>query len=171
MLYIGILSDTHGYLNPALKSFFEPCDEIWHVGDWGNWETMEELLKWKPVRGVFGNIDGKEVRGRYPQDLVFMAEEVKVWMTHIAGYPGHYGTGIKSRIKQIRPDLLICGHSHILRVMKDNAFGMMYFNPGAAGIHGFQQKCTALRLRIEGKRMFGMEVWEQSRNQFPGTVV
>jgi putative phosphoesterase len=163
MIQIGILSDTHGFLNPALFDFFKDCDEIWHAGDWGDPNVMTQLTAFKPLRGVYGNIDGKEIRMEFPELTLFQVEDLKVCMIHIGGYPGHYAPGFRNKIKEQQFDLLICGHSHILRVMRDTGNGWMFINPGACGNHGFQKVNTAIRLKITGKKMHDLEVWEQKR--------
>jgi uncharacterized protein len=165
MKKVGILSDTHGYLNPALFAFFKDCDEIWHAGDWGNIETYNQLKSFKPLRSVWGNIDGRDIRIEMSEILQFEIEELKVCMLHIGGYPSHYSPQFKNCLLSYTPNIMVCGHSHILKVMKDKDLNLMHFNPGAAGIKGFHSKCTALRLKIEGKRMFDLEVWEVARNQ------
>lgn len=165
MKKVGILSDTHGYLNPSLFDFFETCDEIWHAGDWGNIETYDALKKYKPLKTVWGNIDGRELRAEMPEMLQFKIEDLSVCLLHIGGYPDRYSPLFKQSLTKNKPDIMVCGHSHILKVMKDKKLDMMHFNPGAAGIKGFHQVCTALRLKIEGKRMFDLEVWEMPRNQ------
>ena len=162
MKQIGILSDTHGFLNPALFKFFENCDEIWHAGDWGP-NVAEQLLPFKPLRGVYGNIDDQKIRSEFPEILSFDCEGVNVFMIHIAGYPGHYAPNFKKITKNYSPQLLICGHSHILRVMKDPTFNWLLLNPGACGNHGFQKVNTAVRLKIDQGKMLEMEVWEQKR--------
>jgi putative phosphoesterase len=161
---VGILSDTHGYFNPALFTFFEQCDELWHAGDWGDMAAVEIVKKFKPLRSVFGNIDGREIRQEFNEVAVFTIEELKVAMIHIGGYPGNYSPHFREIAKKEKPDIMVCGHSHILKVMRDEKYNLMHFNPGAAGNKGFHSVCTALRLQIEGKRMFGLEVWEQKRN-------
>lgn len=163
MLKVGILSDTHGTIPSGLFSFFESCDELWHAGDWGNIETVKALEDFKPVRGVYGNIDSQEIRSLFPLVNTFEVESVKVCMSHIGGYPGKYNPAFRSAFRKVQPDLVICGHSHILRVMKDQQENCMFFNPGAAGKEGFHKVCTALRLRIEGKRLFDLEVWETKK--------
>jgi putative phosphoesterase len=165
MKKVGILSDTHGFLNPVLIDFFKDCDEIWHGGDWGDIETFRQLNQFKPLRTVWGNIDGRELRMEMPEVNFFAVEELSVCIIHIGGYPGKYSPGCKKMLSQYKPDILVCGHSHILKVMKDKTLNTMVFNPGAAGIKGFHQVCTALRLKIDGKRMFDLEVWEVPRNQ------
>lgn len=165
MTNIGILSDTHGYLNPALFSFFERCDEIWHAGDWGDVETYEQLRQFKPLKTVWGNIDGRELRAEMPEINLFKIEDLSVCILHIGGYPGKYSPQFKKVLQQQPVDIMVCGHSHILKVMRDDKAGLMHFNPGAAGIKGFHNVCTALRFKIEGSRMFDLEVWELPRNQ------
>lgn len=165
MTKVGILSDTHGFIPPALFSFFEQCDEIWHAGDWGDLETFNKLNRFKKLRTVWGNIDGKELRLEMPEVNRFRVEELEVCMLHIGGYPDRYSPQFKKELLSGAPDVMVCGHSHILKVMRDKKLEMMHFNPGAAGIKGFHQVCTALRLNIDGKRMFDLEVWEVPRNQ------
>jgi putative phosphoesterase len=163
MKQIGIMSDTHSFLNPSLKEFFKDCDEIWHAGDWGNIELANSLEAFKPMRGVYGNIDGHEIRLRYPEINYFKMEGIAVLMIHIGGYPSHYSPGFKKIMKNQPIDLMICGHSHILRVMKDQNNKWMHINPGACGNHGFQSVNTAIRLKIDNTRLFDLEVWEQKR--------
>jgi putative phosphoesterase len=165
MKKVGILSDTHGFFNPVLFDFFKDCDEIWHGGDWGDLETYDQLKAFKPLKTVWGNIDGKELRIEMPEINHFSVEELTVSIIHIGGYPGKYSKACKAELLKNKPDILVCGHSHILKVMKDNVLNTMLFNPGAAGIKGFHHVCTAIRLKIEGKRMFDLEVWEVPRNQ------
>ncbi len=165
MIKVGILSDTHGYLNPALFSFFESCDEIWHAGDWGDIETYRKLKAFKPLKTVWGNIDGRELRIEMPEIQVFDVEDLTVCMLHIGGYPAKYSPQFRKVLQTRKVDIMVCGHSHILKVMRDEKNGLMHFNPGAAGVKGFHQVCTALRLKIDGKRMFDLEVWELPRNQ------
>lgn len=163
MVNVGILSDTHGYFNPLLFDFFKDCDELWHAGDWGDYAVAETIKAFKPVRGVYGNIDGRSIRLEYPEINTFTCEELTVTMLHIGGYPGKYSPRFRQQLKMNKPDIMVCGHSHILKVMRDQSYNLMHFNPGTAGIKGFHSVCTALRLKIEGKRMFDLEVWEQKR--------
>jgi putative phosphoesterase len=165
MKKVGILSDTHGFFNPLLYAFFKDCDEIWHAGDWGDMDTFNKLNQFKPLRTVWGNIDGRELRMEMPELSHFKVEELTVCIIHIGGYPDKYSPGFRKELDKFVPDIMVCGHSHILKVMKDKKLNMMHFNPGAAGIKGFHQVCTALRLKIDGKRMFDLEVWEVPRNQ------
>lgn len=163
MTRIGLLSDTHGFLHPRLFSFFEKTDEIWHAGDFGNLETADRLAAFKPLKGVYGNIDGKDVRVVYPQHQRFMCEGVDVWMTHIGGYPGHYEQYVKPEILNRPPNLFISGHSHILKVIYDKKLDFLHMNPGAAGYYGFHKVSTAIRFVIDGKNIRDLEIWEMER--------
>lgn len=163
MKRIGILSDTHGYMPPQLYDFFKDCDELWHAGDWGDLQTFDAINSFKPLKTVWGNIDGKELRTEMPESVVFEAEQLKVLMIHIGGYPGKYSARCLELIKQNRPDIVVCGHSHILKIMRDKTYGLMHFNPGAAGFKGFHSLSTALRFVIDGKQMKDMEVWEMPK--------
>lgn len=160
MKKIGLLSDTHSYLDPQLEEFFKNCDEIWHAGDVGNISILETLEKWKPIRCVYGNIDDYKLRAEYPEILNFKCEQVNVLLLHIGGSPGKYQATALSAIRQVQPQLFICGHSHILKVQYDKIHGMLFINPGAAGIHGFHQVRTAIRFIIEGKNIKNMEIIE-----------
>ena len=157
---IGLLSDTHGYLDPALLDHFADCDEIWHAGDVGDPSVLDRLEAQKPVRGVSGNIDDTTVRRRLPEDLRFTVNGLSVFMTHIGGYPGRYTARVKSILQTERPDLYICGHSHILKVMMDKSVGTLHMNPGACGRHGFHRMRTALRFSIDQGKVTGLEVIE-----------
>jgi putative phosphoesterase len=158
MIRIGILSDTHGRLLPKVLNFLSSVDEIWHAGDIGSLEILDELRKIKPLRAVYGNIDGTQVRRECSEELVFTAEDLKVFMTHIGGYPGRYHPKSKKTIEQEKPGLFVCGHSHILKVIFDQKYNMLHINPGAAGIYGIHKSITAVRLIIEGKEMRDLEV-------------
>jgi len=158
---IGLLSDTHSYLDPTIFEHFKNCDEIWHAGDIGDRAVVDELEKFKPLRAVFGNIDDKDMQVRYPEDVWFTCEDLTIWITHIGGAPPNYNPRIKKVLKSKVPDIFICGHSHILRVKKDPNFNnMLYLNPGAAGRHGFHIMKTILRFEIVGKEIKNMEVIE-----------
>ncbi|TNF42259.1 MAG: metallophosphoesterase [Bacteroidetes bacterium] len=165
MKRIGLLSDTHGYLHPRILKFFENVDEIWHAGDIGNIETADSLAAFKPLKAVYGNIDGTDVRTVYPLHQRFLCEEADVWITHIGGYPGHYERSVKHEIITNPPKLFICGHSHILKVIFDKKFNFLHMNPGAAGNKGFHVVCTALRFVIDGKDIRDLEIWEMKRNE------
>jgi len=160
---IGLLSDTHGYLDPRLFEIFSGVDEIWHAGDIGTIRTANQLATLKYLRAVSGNIDGNDIRQQYPKFEVFECEQISVWMTHIGGRPGKYERDIKKMLESGPPKLFICGHSHILKVMYDRTYDMMYINPGAAGQSGSHQIRTILRFTIEGTNMYDLEVIELGR--------
>ena len=160
MTRIGLLSDTHGYLDDAVYKHFNQCDEIWHAGDFGNIHIAEQLAAFKPLRGVYGNIDGQDIRRMYPEHLQFSCEEVKVWITHIGGYPGRYNPNIREKLNQNPPSLFISGHSHILKVMYDKKLGCLHLNPGAAGKQGWHKVRTLLRFSISGKEIHSLDAIE-----------
>lgn len=160
MTKIGLISDTHGYLAPVVFKHFAACDEIWHAGDFGTLALAEELAAFKPLRGVYGNIDGQDIRRIYPEDLRFQCEQVDVWMTHIGGYPGRYNMRIKQQIQSNPPKLFICGHSHILKVMYDKKLHCLHLNPGAAGKQGWHKVKTLMRFDIDGAEIKHLEVIE-----------
>jgi hypothetical protein len=157
---IGLLSDTHGWIHPRLFEHFADCDEIWHAGDIGNIETADKLAAFKPFRAVYGNIDDAMVRTVYKETLKFKAESVNVWITHIGGTPGHYNLSLKKALYLGPPNIFICGHSHIAKVMHDSRGGFLFVNPGAAGYHGFHKFMTAIRFQIDGSRIHDMELIE-----------
>lgn len=157
---IGLLSDTHGWIHPRLFDFFAGCDEIWHAGDIGNIETADKLAAFKPFRAVYGNIDDSNVRKVYKEHLMFEAGELRVWITHIGGTPGHFDQRVKPMIYEDPPDIFICGHSHIAKVMHDKKAGFLYINPGAAGYNGFHKFMTAIRFQIDGKNIHDLELIE-----------
>lgn len=160
MTRIGLISDTHGYLDEAVFEHFKNCDEIWHAGDFGSMEVIEKLRDFKPLRGVFGNIDDAGTRELFPEDLFFTCEGVNVFIRHIAGYPGRYAAGVKDKIVKNNSGLFISGHSHILKVMYDDKLQCLHMNPGAAGNHGWHQVRTLIRFDIDGKEMKHCEVIE-----------
>jgi putative phosphoesterase len=160
MTRIGLISDTHGYLDETVLSHFDTCDEIWHAGDFGTLALAEKLASFKPLRGVYGNIDGMDIRHIYPENLIFQCEEVKVLMTHIGGYPPRYNPRVKPLIIQHRPRLFICGHSHILKVIYDEKMECLHMNPGAAGNQGWHQVKTFITFAIDGKEMMDCKVTE-----------
>lgn len=158
---IGLLSDTHSFLDNKVFDYFKEVDEIWHAGDIGDADVINQLEKYKTVRAVYGNIDDKNIQSGYPEDNWFDCEGIIVWMTHIAGAPPNYNPRIKKVLQQKIPGLLICGHSHILKVVKDKTYqNMVYINPGAAGNHGFHHIKTILRFEILNKEIKNMEVIE-----------
>ncbi|MFH1296684.1 MAG: metallophosphoesterase family protein [Bacteroidota bacterium] len=160
---VGILSDTHGFLHPRIVDFFKDVDEIWHAGDIGSLETYLALEDLKPLRAVFGNIDGQDLRIRCPEVQVFQVEQVQVQMTHIGGYPGRYDRKAKDLLHENKPGLFVCGHSHILKVMYDKTHELLFINPGAAGKFGLHKAHTAVRMVIEGKTFKDLEVLDLPR--------
>ena len=163
MTRIGLLSDTHGYLHPRVSDFFKDCDEIWHAGDIGNIEVAEYLSALKPFRAVYGNIDGGKLRILFNEYLFFTIEKVKVLMIHIGGYPQKYSSHAKRLIASHKPQLFISGHSHVLKVMNDDVYGLLHINPGAAGKNGFHRKITMVRFVIEEENIREFEVFEADR--------
>jgi phosphoesterase, MJ0936 family len=160
MKRIGLLSDTHGYWDERYAEHFKDCDEIWHAGDIGSEEMVTKLSAIKPLRAVYGNIDGGNIRIDYPKVAHFTVEEVKVMMAHIGGYPGRYAPEIRNELYNTCPKLFIAGHSHILKVVYDDGLGCLHINPGAAGISGFHKVRTLIRFVIDGDRMKDLEVIE-----------
>jgi len=157
---ILLLSDTHSHIDDRILFYAEQADEVWHAGDIGLISVTDQLKKVKPLRAVFGNIDDHEVRKEFPLNQRFFCEGVDVWITHIGGYPNKYSPAVKEEIKTNPPKLFISGHSHILKVMNDKKLNLLHMNPGAAGKHGFHKKRTMLRFKIEGERIFDLEVIE-----------
>jgi putative phosphoesterase len=157
---IGLLSDTHSFLDPKLATHFADCDEIWHAGDIGELAVVEELEHWKPLRAVYGNIDDASIRQRFPEDLFFTVAGLPVFMTHIGSYPGGYKTRVRKLLDELQPRLYICGHSHILKVMPDPKRELLHINPGACGQHGFHKIRTAVRFRIVAGEIQELEVIE-----------
>jgi len=162
MLKIGLLADTHSYLDKAIFKHFAACDEIWHAGDFGNIDVVDQLAAFKPLRGVYGNIDNQTIRANYPEDLRFACEEVAVWMTHIGGYPGKYAPRIRQELYQHPPKLFISGHSHILKVIYDKKINCLHLNPGAAGKQGWHKVRTLMRFAIDKTEIKNLEVIELS---------
>lgn len=159
MIKIGLISDTHNYLDPQVLEYFKDRDEIWHAGDFGTYKIAEKLKEIAPVVGVYGNIDGQDIRSEYPLHQHFEREGLNVWMTHIGGIPGRYCIPIREELKKNPPDLFICGHSHILRISRDQELNkMLYMNPGAAGKQGFQDQRTIMRFEIDKGKIHNVEV-------------
>lgn len=164
-MYIGLISDTHGVFSDEFKEFLAPVDEIWHAGDFGGGPHFTETISsFKPVLGVYGNCDAQDIRWKYPLVQLFTCEGMKVLMTHIGGYPGHYDHRALALIDKHKPDIFICGHSHILRVVNDREHGMLVMNPGACGIQGWHTIRTALRFKIEDGKVKDMEVFNLPRS-------
>ncbi len=165
MKRIGILSDTHSYLDPKVFDYFEPCDEIWHAGDVGDMAVIDQLQAFRLTRVVAGNIDGADIRRIYGEVVRFRCEEVEVLLKHIGGYPGKYDPSVRLMLRQNPPQLFVCGHSHILKIKYDRALNMLCINPGAAGYHGWQLQRTLVRLTIEGNKFTDCEVIDIGNKQ------
>jgi len=164
MTRIGLISDTHGYLDDAVFKHFADCDEIWHAGDFGTIELAEQLAAFKPLKGVYGNIDGNDLRQTFPENLRLTCEEVDVWMTHIGGYPDKYSPAVKRTIYTNPPGLFISGHSHILKVIYDKKINCLHLNPGAAGKQGWHKVKTLMKFCITSKKIHNLEVVELINN-------
>src|SRR5690606_20787652 len=161
MTTIGLISDTHGFTDPVALKHFSDCDEIWHAGDFGTRAVANDLQNLKPLRGVYGNIDGHDIRIEFPEFLSFEISGLKVLMIHIGGYPGRYSPKSKSLILKECPDLFICGHSHILKVMRDPTHhNMLVMNPGAAGREGFHKIRTVLKFEIQNGNIQNLKAIE-----------
>ncbi|MCL7753942.1 metallophosphoesterase family protein [Polaribacter sp. Z022] len=163
MKKILLLSDTHGFIDNQILKFVKQADEIWHAGDIGNLEVTDTLKKLKPLRAVFGNIDGADARAEFPLDNKFEVEKVSVWITHIGGYPNKYYQRIREEIKLNPPKIFISGHSHILKVQYDKKLNLLHLNPGAAGNHGFHKIRTMLRFELDNGEIKNMEIIELSK--------
>ena len=159
-MYIGLISDTHGTFDAPLMDFLQPVDEIWHAGDFGNLATAQKIASFRPLKGVYGNCDGQDIRLEYPLYQLFGCCGMKVLMTHIGGYPGRYDPRARALIDGLRPVIFVCGHSHVLKVINDHKRDMLVINPGAAGIFGFHIVRTALRFHIDDGHIRDMEVYE-----------
>lgn len=164
MAYIGLLSDTHTFFDEKLREFFKDVDEIWHAGDFGNSLLSDKISALKPLFGVYGNCDGTDVRLIHPYIQLMERESMRILMMHIGGYPGRYDYKALQLIEAHRPDIFICGHSHILKVVNDKKYNMLVINPGAAGIQGFHHVRTAIRFRIEAGSVKDMEIGEWSKS-------
>ena len=160
MLNILLISDTHSYLDPKLIKHIEEADEVWHAGDIGSIDVTEEIKKIKTLKAVHGNIDDQVVRNEFPKNLIFMCEDVKIFITHICGQPTNYTKEVKELILEEKPQVFICGHSHILKVMYQKQFEVLHLNPGACGSHGFHQIKTALRFVIDKDQIKDLAIIE-----------
>lgn len=163
MTKIGLLSDTHHFLDDAIFDHFKNVDEIWHAGDIGTVAVADQLKDFKPFKAVYGNIDGQDVRSAYPEQLIFKCEQAKVMIKHIGGYPPRYNPVTKRHLMLHRPDLFIAGHSHILKIMYDDQLKCLHMNPGAAGRQGLHKVRTLIRFLIDGKEIKNCEVVEMLR--------
>lgn len=164
MKKIGLLSDTHSFLEDKIMKFLKDCDEIWHAGDIGNIEVADQIAATKKLRAVYGNIDGQDVRIVHPKIQSFQCEDVQVLMTHIGGYPGKYEKDMKELIQRLKPKLFISGHSHILKVIYDDKNDLLHINPGAAGRSGLHKHQTAVRFVIDKAEIKDLEVFEKKRD-------
>ncbi|MFZ1496030.1 MAG: metallophosphoesterase family protein [Saprospiraceae bacterium] len=160
MIRIGLMSDTHSYLDDTIFQYFESCDEVWHAGDFGSLDVVQRLQKFKPLLGVWGNIDAPSIRHYFDEHFVFKKENVKIYMTHIGGYPGRYNPMAKKIIQAEQPKLFISGHSHILKVMPDKQHNLLHMNPGACGQEGWHKMRTIIRFTIDDDIIKEAEVVE-----------
>lgn len=161
MTRIGLISDTHGYLDAKVFTYFQECDEIWHAGDIGSTDVIQQLSNFKKFRGVYGNIDGQAIRKLCPLDQKFTLEGINVWMTHIGGYPGRYEKRVWIGLQHQKFDLFISGHSHILKVMRDKKHhNLLHINPGAAGKQGFHKIKTLIRFTLNREEIKNLEAIE-----------
>ena len=168
MTRIGVLSDTHGFLDDSILRHFADCDEIWHAGDIGPVSLLNTLEETgKTIRAVYGNIDDHQVRAIAPLNLLFQVEKKTVLITHIGGYPGRYNGRIRALIRDHKPDIVVCGHSHILKVIYDKNLDHLHINPGACGKQGFQRVRTLLRFTIHEDEISDMQVIELGKRQEP----
>ena len=163
MKRIGLISDTHGFLDSRFITHLQECDEIWHAGDIGNLEVAKKLAELASLRAVHGNIDNHKIRLEYAENLRFNCEKLTVFITHIGGYPGRYDKRVKNQLINNTPDIFICGHSHILKVMNDEKLGLLHMNPGAAGNSGLHKVKTMLKFIIDKKEIKKLEVVELQR--------
>jgi uncharacterized protein len=161
MVKIGLISDTHGFLDEKVFEYFKNCDEIWHAGDFGDFEIYNQLNRFKPTRGVFGNIDANETLWNLKENEIFEIEGINILMTHIGGLPPSYTPRVRKLIQLEKPAIFICGHSHILRVIKDSKnSNLLYINPGAAGNEGFHKTKTIMRFELNQGKIENLEVIE-----------
>lgn len=165
MRKILLLSDTHSHIDDSILKYVKMADEVWHAGDIGNLEVTDTIQKYKPLIAVYGNIDGKDARMEFTEDVLFTCEGMKVFMTHIGGYPGKYTSRVKQILQEQKPLIYICGHSHILKIQYDKELGVLHLNPGACGISGFHKVRTMLRFTIDGKQIKDLEIIEWPKNK------
>lgn len=163
MKKILLISDTHGYIDEKIVKYANKVDEIWHAGDIGDISVSDKLKKIKPLKGVYGNIDDQKIRAEFPLHNRFICEKVNVWITHIGGYPKRYNPKILEELKSNSPDLFICGHSHILKVINDKELDLLHMNPGAIGKHGLHRVRTMIQFEINGKKIENLSVIEFKR--------
>ena len=165
MTRIGLLSDTHSWIYEGIFDFFSNCDQVWHAGDIGDLTTYEQLRDFRPLRAVYGNIDGISIRRLCPEVELFQCEQLKVMIKHIGGYPGRYDKSARPLLEKEMPDLFISGHSHILKIIYDEKRKLMHMNPGAAGRYGLHTMITCLRFSIDGRNIKDLEILEKEKNR------
>ena len=163
MKKILLISDTHGYIDDRIIQYAKESDETWHAGDIGELKVVDELKKVTTLRAVHGNIDNSKIRAEYAENLRFKIEDMRIWITHIGGYPNKYNQRIRQEIYTDPPDIFICGHSHILKVINDNKLNLLHINPGAIGKHGFHHVRTMIRFEIIKSKIQNLEVIEFKR--------
>ena len=163
MKKILLISDTHGYIDDRIIQYAKESDETWHAGDIGELKVVDEIKKVTTLRAVHGNIDNSKIRAEYGENLRFKIEDMKIWITHIGGYPNNYNLRIRQEINSNPPDVFICGHSHVLKVINDNKLNLLHINPGAIGKHGFHQVRTMIRFQIMKSKIQNLEVIEFKR--------
>ena len=163
MKKILLISDTHGYIDDRIIQYAKESDETWHAGDIGELKVVDEIKKVTTLKAVHGNIDNSKIRAEYAEDLRFKIEDMEIWITHIGGYPNRYNLRIRQEINSNPPDVFICGHSHILKVINDNKLNLLHINPGAIGKHGFHQVRTMIRFQIIKSKIQNLEVIEFKR--------
>lgn len=163
MTTIGLISDTHHYLSPKIKEHLYDVNEIWHAGDIGNEEISNQLQLFKPLRAVYGNIDGMDIKKQFPEFLFFEVEKMKVLMIHIGGYPPKYNNYSKKLLDIYKPDLFITGHSHILKIMPHNERNLLHINPGACGKEGWHKISTIIKLQIQDVKITDLKVIEWTK--------
>jgi len=160
MTKILLLSDTHGYVDEQMLRYVNEADEVWHAGDIGDIHVTDTISKLKPIRAVYGNIDGDQTRLQFPLDNRFKLENMNVWITHIGGYPNRYEKRVRENLKKASPDIFICGHSHILKIIYDKKYNLLHLNPGSAGKSGFHTVRTMIRFQLNASKIENMEIIE-----------
>jgi putative phosphoesterase len=164
MKNILLISDTHSFLDPRIEKHIDACDEVWHAGDIGDISLTDKIKAKKKLVAVYGNIDDNKVRSEFEKDAIFFCEKVKVFITHIGGYPPNYTPALFQKLSEIKPQLFICGHSHILKVMYDKSIGCLHMNPGALGTHGFHKVQTALKFEIAEDKIQNLQIIELTKS-------
>jgi putative phosphoesterase len=164
MKNILLISDTHSYLDPRIEKHIDACDEVWHAGDIGDISLTDKIKSKKKLIAVYGNIDDNKARAEFQKDEIFFCEKVKIFITHIGGYPPNYTPALFQKLSEIKPQLFICGHSHILKVMYDKSIACLHMNPGALGTHGFHKVQTALKFEIDGDKIQNLQIIELTKS-------